>query len=358
MLPYNVEIFGRDMEFVAHDTIWEPELENDYLVPQTSRVTVRNLGLEPKNQFIQISGNGMSYVGVISDISNNPQTGTQEIEFVSFLYSLLDLDVLIDTSQQGVGTLENFIKNMIEALFVSSSDSSQNISGLTVTASTSTTGWGFNLKSETAGQHHLIANFYSTIIARSLSKYSVALNPVFDFTAKTITIRIGRVDDVMSMEADLPTVLSANVVYQRANNMLNKLRVYNQGNYTAYVDYYLHTDGSYGTSVANRVLPVVLKMTSTMAEDGQTFAAAAAQTASEIFGQIAYENLIEITVMETDTIFAPLNMQLGQIVNIYSHGKVYASVFSGRKYSKGIWTLIFGTVRVDLTRKLWRALKL
>ena len=358
MLPFNVEIFDRQtMQFIGHDTVGEFEFEDDYLVPQQSRVVIRDLGLEPKNQFIQIRGNGISYVGVISDISDNPQYGTQEIQFGSFIYSLLNLDVLIDTSQQGVGSLESFLKGMIDALFVNNTDSSQNISGLTTVAATSTTGWGFNLKSETAGQHHLIANMYSSLIVRSLSKYSVAINPEFNFTAKTITLRIGRVDDVTNIEADLPSVISSRVVFQQANNLLNKLVVFNQADYSQHVDYYLHPGGSYSTSATDRILPVVLRMTSTAAEEGQTFAAAAQQTASEIFGQITYENLIEVSVMDVDSLFSPLSMQIGQVVNVYSNGTAYASVYSGRKSSKGIWTLIFGTIRLDLTRRLWRALK-
>ncbi len=79
---------------------------------------------------------------------------------------------------------------------------------------------------------------------------------------------------------------------------------------------------------------------------------AAAALADEIFAKNKYTNLIELTVKKDDSMINPLDMQIGQIVNIIRDGVSYSSILTGKEISKGIVKLIFGTIRLDLTKIL------
>ena len=52
-----------------------------------------------------------------------------------------------------------------------------------------------------------------------------------------------------------------------------------------------------------------------------------------------------------NTTVKPNNIQLGQTALIIHNDSVYSSILTGKKISDNI-TLTFGTVRVDLTKKL------
>jgi hypothetical protein len=72
------------------------------------------------------------------------------------------------------------------------------------------------------------------------------------------------------------------------------------------------------------------------------------------FANLAYSNLIEITVMKGDALIHPEEMQFGQVVKIISGGVEYSSILTGREIGQNI-KLIFGTVRLDLTKILRRS---
>ena len=82
----------------------------------------------------------------------------------------------------------------------------------------------------------------------------------------------------------------------------------------------------------------------------KTFADAAKEQADQKFGDIKWKNYIELEVVKEE-MFNAINMRIGQVVNIYYNGVTYATILTGKKLGNTI-TLIFGTIRVDLTKKL------
>ena len=48
----------------------------------------------------------------------------------------------------------------------------------------------------------------------------------------------------------------------------------------------------------------------------------------------------------------PLDMNIGQVVNIIHEGVSYNSILSGKQIKNGLVTLIFGTIRLELTKIL------
>ena len=66
-----------------------------------------------------------------------------------------------------------------------------------------------------------------------------------------------------------------------------------------------------------------------------------------------YSNLIELTMANDDGLVKPEQMEFGQQVEIISDGVAYRSILTGRERGKNT-KLVFGTVRLDLTKILRR----
>ena len=110
----------------------------------------------------------------------------------------------------------------------------------------------------------------------------------------------------------------------------------------------------------NRIVPVVQEIRGTAPERNgstitRTFAKMADSEAAEVFGSIEYNNLIELEMLNDDSLVNPYSMEVGQVVNVISDGASYNSILTGRKIGQTT-TLIFGTVRLDLTKRLKRGI--
>lgn len=357
MKQYSIEIFDRSFNLLCHTNAEIDGYSEDYLSPVTNEVTVFNCDAS-KGDYIRIKNRTNEYFGIISSIESQTEK-VMTISYGSFL-SLFDTDILFDTDLQGGNvSLEQTIANIITSMFVSNSDSSMNVSGLSVTTQGTTSNWGFNLKSDTENKHHCIINFYSVIISRALEKYGVRIKVVPNIQNKTISLIVGKsTSDIVNIESDLQNIVEKNIIIKETNNDVNKLVVYNTENYTTTRVYYLHPNGTYDTSNSNRITPVVQEIKGTAPEmDGdtvkKTFAQMANSEAAEVFGSIEYNNLIELVVLNDDSLVKPYELEIGQQVNVYSKGKIYRSILTGRTIGQQT-TLTFGTIRLDLTKILKR----
>ena len=85
----------------------------------------------------------------------------------------------------------------------------------------------------------------------------------------------------------------------------------------------------------------------------QNFSAIISGYAKKVFKTSKYQNLIELTTSPDDSMIKPLEMPIGQVVNIIHDGTSYNSILSGREIQKnGLVKLIFGTIRLELTKIL------
>lgn len=73
--------------------------------------------------------------------------------------------------------------------------------------------------------------------------------------------------------------------------------------------------------------------------------------ALQTFSKNKYDNLIELEVAADDEMIKPTTLKIGQVVNVISEGNSYTSILSGREIEDTI-TLIFGTIRLELTKSL------
>ena len=144
---------------------------------------------------------------------------------------------------------------------------------------------------------------------------------------------------------------SHNDLVQQVSADVNKLVLYNGADYTQTRTFYLHPDLSYDTKDADRITPVVCELQTISGEE--SFESAAITAAHNKFSSLAFSNLIELTMANGDTLVKPEELEFGQEVDIISDGEMYRSILTGRERGKTT-KLIFGTVRLDLTKILRR----
>ena len=348
MTQYNIDFFDLNLNNVHHDVVSGINIDEDYLSPSETTIEIAKTDNVSNHDLVYIKGL-IEFLGIVTKVSTKDYS--TEISFKPFI-SLFDQDVLIDTDTQGKTALETVIVNKITEYWISSSDSLQNIPTLQVSATSSTTNWGMNLKSDQEERHHCIVGFYSVIIAKALSKYGIAVNASLDFATKKIIVTVGKVNEsTFYVDADLENVVIQTFSLKEPSSAINKLEVWNTDNFTQKTYYYLHPDGSYNTSNTDRITPVVLGVTSASPSDDKTFAQAASEAASSSLDGVEWTNLIELEMNATDKLVNPLDMRFGQTVSVVHDDTAYASILTGKKLSETI-VLVFGTVRHDLTKIL------
>jgi hypothetical protein len=99
---------------------------------------------------------------------------------------------------------------------------------------------------------------------------------------------------------------------------------------------------------------VFREIQSATAEEGQTFAQAAASVAASVFGEVTYNNLIELTCFTDDGLINPTALKIGSAVSVIHEGVAYSSIMTGYKQDNNVITLIFGAIRADLTKLIRR----
>ena len=75
------------------------------------------------------------------------------------------------------------------------------------------------------------------------------------------------------------------------------------------------------------------------------------EKAYSVFSKNKYDNLIELEVALDDEMLKPLQMKIGQVVNVINDGISYTTILSGREIEDTA-TLIFGTIRLEMTKML------
>ncbi len=355
MKPYNVEVFTQKFEMVANSNINEVTHKEDYLSADENTITVFPMPGIAKEDYIRISRDDEEYAGVITEITYGTDK-SKDLQVISYkpLMELLNTDILFNVDLQQTGSLEDFIADRITEMFIENEDEAQNIRGLSVEVLSHTPDWYFHITPKDSGGHYNIVNLINSVIIPSMEKYGVLVKPVLDIQNRRICIRIGKASvGTFIIESDLPNVISKQITIKSVSSDVNKLVIYDAADYETKRVYYLHSDLSYDTRDVDRITPVNCEITSVQVEEGHSFEAAAISEAYNKFANLSYSNLIELTVMKGDALIHPEEMEFGQVVKIISDGVAYTSILTGREIGQNI-KLVFGTVRLDLTKILRR----
>ena len=349
MQVFNIEVYDSNLNCIYYDNIDRVSYEFDYLSMKENKITIDLNEIITKGNYIRITNDIYNYFGVITTIDKSENQMVIGYKPFTFLFAS---NCIFDTSKQGTSqVLETYIKQQIENNYKNNSDTLQNIAILgTITTTSSTTNWGFNIKSDKEGMNRALISLYDVLLTRAFNKYGIVVNVIPDFANRVVNLEIGKVDTSdLYIEAELPNILSKNIVIRDANDDLNKAVMVNTTNYSQTINYYLHPDRTYNTTNSNRITPVVSEYVGVDIEEGKTFSQCAEEQATNTFGTIEYSNLIELEVLNDDTLVKPLEIQIGQKVNVLYKGVIYPSILSG--FNRDLTTLLtFGSIRLDLTK--------
>ena len=335
---FKVEIFDRSLTFKAFSPIAQPSISYDYLTLEPTEITCRGIYAEKGDFAVISSPSGSAYQGIVDDVQL--ESGATRLS-IRPLLSLFDLDVHFDRTQSH--QLESFLAGIITANFGSNADALQNIAGLTVTTTSTTVGY-LNLKDN-------VHNLYE-IIVKCLTAYGIVVSVTLAPQTQTAQVVIGKATTSATIEADLKGVLDKSFTLGDSYGAPNKLVCVNSADETQVLTYYLHTDGAIDTDgSANRITPVFASAELVDVDDGDTFAAASYAAAYDALKPDEYNDLIEITA-PNDSRIIDVTMPIGTAATIYHDGAAYSTILTGYTRRDEITTLIFGCVRIDLTKKL------
>jgi len=237
---------------------------------------------------------------------------------------------------------------------ITNEDEMQNVKGLSVSAITSTKDWSLHITPSDKGGHYNIVNLIDSVIIPEMEKYGILVKTKLDIQNREVRITVGRAAaGVITIESDLPNIIKKSVTIRQVSADVNKLVIYDAEDYANTRIYYLHSDLGYDTKDRDRITPVVCEMQAVSHEEGSSFESAAINAAHNKFASLSYSNLIELTMMNGDALVKPEEMEFGQVADIISDGEVYRSILTGRERGKNT-KLVFGTVRLDLTKILRR----
>lgn len=343
MKRYNVEVFDR-FEYRSSVQLEKVEFKEDYLSPEKNKVkTGQKQFCAEKDDYIHIIGPDMETLGIVTQVQvTKEETQVTYEQFVT----QFDLDIYCNPEELETVTIENFMAKLIRQYFVENEDELQNIEGMEV-----------QVMSGTAGTLQIegnIVNLLSDIIIPAFESYQIVVNPVWDIPRKRITLNIERCSsEGLVIEADLPNILDKNIVLRKTRNDLNKIVVINEENAEESVTVYRTSENQITTDTANRIEPVKVAYMLAKASGNKSFSEAAYEKAENKLKKAAYENLIELEIKCQDALVRPDELVIGQSVQIISDGISHYSILTGRQI-KDTETLIFGTIRLDLTKVIRR----
>ena len=357
MTAYNIEFFNYRGEFRSHTTVNDVPVKFDYLNIEAVDIILLNVDVKV-NDFIRITRNELEHVGVVSSVTN--QSATQiKVSFKSFL-TLFDVEIPFRTAWQGDSNhvLESDVASIINE-FYSLRVGAASTATYATAETTQLASYGFNFKADTEGSGYLIINFYENILKRAFEKYNMVVSinfssdsyntHYFSFAVKKIT------EPIRTIEADLPNVFEKLITVKQTDSTFNCLRVYHGEHIYRVRTYYLAADGTYSRLIENAQYPLSIKSVSALPEtDGETertFEEVADSTAAEQFGGINYNNLVELHVLNDDSLIKPSALKIGQEVDVITKGQIIRSVFSGYEIGKTT-KLSFGLLRLELTKLL------
>lgn len=368
MQSYNVDFFNRQLANVHHDTTGDIDVSDDYISLQNNTLEIRYTDVDLRDAYIYITSDDYQYFGVV--VSAEPNDNDMlKVTYKGFL-SVFDEEILFDTNLQqkkttvegtsgktNSKTLERMLKDEIDKTYVANADTKQRLR-INVTAETSTRPWGFNLKTDTTGQHYCIIGLYSVLIVNALKKYGVGIFVEPNFVTKTINLRIRNTSRLAAINIDggLHNVVVKTLKVNDRPRGINKLTVYNTDDYDQSLDFYVYTDRTWGVDDRNRITPVVRDVKSAMPDSSiedpnDAFVIAAVDVAYGVLSGLEWDNLIELEMAFNDPLIRPMDLIIGQTINFWYKNSKYTSILTGREIKSQSVTLIFGSERIKLTKR-------
>lgn len=344
---YRIEIFDQSMNYVsACYTDDAQTISLDYLAFDPFQITIQPIEAQ-KGYFCHITKENETVADcVISDVK--PEKETQQISLRP-LQALFDADVFYSPVSDAI----TWIAQMLNDLYVTTSDTAQrrplNISYTPGGRLFPLTGYNFGAT----------INILS-VITTAFRTWGVVTEASLDLVNKQILIDIFEQTATKVIECDLENIISSEVTLGDSYGSTNKLiikKTVAEGtpSGTTEITYYRHNDGTIDTTDSDRIVPVFWQVTTLEQTEDMTDADWIAETATmaqEALTPAKYDNEVVISVWEDDMIVRPKEIALGTITELHIKGTDYYSILTGEEIEGNVYTLTFGAVRTELTKKL------
>lgn len=342
---YKVEIFDQSMNFVSVCFTEESTIELDYLAFTPFQLKA-NIKEAKKGFYAHITEDDKTVADcVISDVKPDDKMQTLSLRP---LQAIFDVDVFFNAVTDAI----TWIATNLDAQFVTNADTLQR-RPLHITS----TAAGQNLPL-TGYNLHPTMNILS-VICNAFATWNVVTECSLDLPNKQIDVNIYQQSATKTIECDLENIIEKEVTlgdsYGSTNKLTIKKTLPDGTDPGVTVTYYLHPDGTISTTNNNRVTPVfwsveVLEQTAEMTD--ADWNSQALTKAKEALTPAAYDNEVIISVFEDDKLIHPKTIKLGTITTLFLDGQTYKSILTGRKITNNVYTLTFGVVRTELTKKL------
>lgn len=344
---YRIEIFDQSMDYVsACYTDDAQTISLDYLAFDPFQINIQNVAVK-KGYFCHITKDNVTVADcIVSDVK--PGKELQEISLRP-LQALFDAEVFYNAVTDAI----TWIGNNLTAQYINSTDAYQ-LRPLVITTTPGSRAFpltGYNLN-PTMNILSVITNAFRT--------WGVVTEASLDLVNKQILVNVYEQTATKTIECDLENVISSEVTLGDSYGSTNKLIVKKtvaEGSPTGTTEitYYRHTDGSISTTDTDRLVPVfwdveILEQTEDMTD--ADWIAETETMAKETLTPAKYDNEVVIAVWEDDKIVNPKGIALGTITTLYIKGTTYYSILTGETIEGNVYTLTFGAVRTELTKKL------
>ena len=345
---YKIEIFDTNMDYVsACYTDDSQAISLDYLAFDPFQLTIQLVDAK-KGYFAHITDDEGNLIGdcIISDVK--PQKSLQNVSLRP-IQAIFDREVFYSPVSDAI----TWIASNLDDVYVSTSDTLQRLP-LNITYTQGSRFFpltGYNLN-PTINILSVITNAFAT--------WDVVTNAWMDLVNKQIRVDIFEQTATQTIECDLENIVSSEVTLGDSYGSTNKLTIKKtvaEGtpSGTTEITYYLHTDGAIDTTDDDRITPVFFDAETLEQTDEMTDADWIAETevmAKETLTPAQYDNEVVLMVWGDDKIINPRDIELGTITTLYIKGETYYSILTGVSVEGGMFTLTFGAVRTELTKKL------
>lgn len=345
---YKIEIFDTSMNYVsACYTDDAQAISLDYLAFDPFQLSVQLINAK-KGYFAHITDEQGNLIGdcIISDVK--PQKSLQEISLRP-LQAIFDREVFFTPVSDAI----TWLADTLDETYVTASDVYQRLP-LVITYTP-----GSRLFPLTGYNLNPTMNILS-VVTNAFATWDVVTEAWLDLVNKKICVNIFEQTAEQTIECDLENIVSSEITLGDSYGSTNKLTIkktVSEGtpSGTLEITYYLHTDGSIDTTDTDRVTPVffdaeVLEQTDDMSD--ADWIAETVTMAKERLTPTQYDNEVVLMVWGDDKVINPRNIQLGTVTTLYIKGEVYYSILTGVAVEGGMYTLTFGAVRTELTKKL------
>lgn len=342
---YRVLILNKnDLSILASSKISTINFKEDLIVSQTTSITLLNdIKYEPNNDFVFITGNDFSYLGIVDSLNEiTPMKLT-----ISPILNLFNINIYESTYNGEIGAL---IKGLIDDYLITNEDELVNLKNVEIINS-------INIEDSFTFDE---TNIYSLkeVLQELILAYDLVIETRVEFNLgkpSKIVLEIKTINNKIVLKEAFSFIQDV-VIEDNSSININKITYIpstdNETYTTTRFTYCLLNDGSITTDIndSKRIVPVIYNLefySDTDYDNLEELATAALQLNT-------YEHYISFTLYKNDLVNYEAIVLGNQITFMTNKGKTYHSVISQieRTNFNGNIKVLLGVKRITLTDKL------